>query len=255
MKSPINYEDSHLCCTMALKRLIPSGSLINSFLFYSGELEFSLSSAKRFVNSHTNNHVIYEFWYCMQKDPRRIIEIINSNSFQSFNNEKSFNILQETWSSCRDPYMRAALFLFLSWASDTGLVSSGRFEKLTHNPYRINKVSEFKPRNFHLSLVDPSISLLESIAAKNNANYTLLPMGKFSYNLFDEGKNIGIEQTTINHVDFYDFIKNFSQKCILLYKNHDWVHKTYENFNITMVDKQGNSASQNNCEDIIVTNF
>ena len=30
--------------------------------------------------------------------------------------------------------------------------------------------------------------------------------------------------------DFYDFIKNFSQKCILLYKNHDWVHKTYENF-------------------------
>ena len=255
MKSPINYKDNHKSSLGVLKKIIPRGSVVSSFLFYSGEIELALSSTKRFISSYTNKYPVYEFWDCMQKDPKRINDIISSDSFKSFNNQRSFNILQENWLSYHDPYMRAAIFLFLNWTSDVGLISSGKFEKLSNNPLRYEKVTNFNPRNFHLSLVESSMTIFDSIKANSGAQYTLIPMGRFNYNLLDEGKQAGIEQTIINHSDFHTFIKSFSGKCIILYKNHASVRKIYKDFNIKMIDKYGNIANQDNCEELIVTNF
>jgi len=235
MKSPIRYADNHEFCI--------------------GEIELALSSTKRFVNCHTNKYPVYEFWKCMQENPKRINEIIHSDSFKSFNNLRSFNILQENWLSYNDPYMRAALFLFLNWTSDSGLISSGKFQKLSSNPLRSKKVTNFKPRNFHLSLVEPSVSIFDSIESKPSDQFILAPMGRFTYNLFDDGKQIGIEQTHLNHTEFYSFIEGIPHKWILIYKNHKSVHNMYKKFNVIKIDRIGNVTNQNNCEDLIVTNF
>ena len=255
MKSPINYAHDHAAALMLLKTIIPKGSIINSFLFYSGLLEFSLCSDKRFVNCHTSSYVVYEFWHFMLEDSARVRKIIESRYFQNLNDEKIFNLLQENWHTYRDPYTRTALFLLLNWSSETGLISSGKFQKAVYNPLRLEKVSRFNPSNFHLSFLDPRTSVINSISSDNNCDYLLIPAGRFNYNLFEHGKSIGREQTTINHADFFSCLKELTQKWIVLYKNHDSVHKMYKDFNIKMIDKYGNITNQDNCEDIIVTNF
>ena len=43
---------------------------------------------------------------------------------------------------------------------------------------------------------------------------------------------------------------------VILYKYHKKLIKKYDDYNIIMVDKYGNrTARENNCEDVIVTNF
>ena len=167
-----------------------------------------------------------------------------------------FDILQENWTSYSDPFVRAALFLMLSWSSSTGLISSGNFQKAPYNPLLLSNIENFRTKNFHLTFVDPKLSIAETIASYNSAPYLMLPMGRFSYNLFEEGRSLGKEQTAVNHRDVFSALDENKQKWIVLYKNHNWVYKTYRDYDVVMVDKYGNTTQQkNDCEDIIVTNF
>ena len=53
MKSPIKDSVNQFKCTTFLKKLIPQESVVHSFLFYAGELEFALGESKRFVYART----------------------------------------------------------------------------------------------------------------------------------------------------------------------------------------------------------
>ena len=44
MKSPIKHSDGHGVCLSYIKSLVPKGSPIWSYLFFSGELEFNLNN-------------------------------------------------------------------------------------------------------------------------------------------------------------------------------------------------------------------
>ena len=49
MKSPLKDLTRDFNCLNLLKQKMPAGSVIHSYLFYGGELEFGLSSDQRFV--------------------------------------------------------------------------------------------------------------------------------------------------------------------------------------------------------------
>ena len=78
MKSPIR-ENNRFKCLPLLRELIPPGSVINSFLFFDGNLEFGLANSERFIIGHTNRYVVYEFWECATTDARKTAEISSLN--------------------------------------------------------------------------------------------------------------------------------------------------------------------------------
>ena len=108
MKSPIKENINNFKALSVLKDTIPKGSVVDSFLFFSGEVELNLAESERFVIAHTNKYVIYEFWKCAMEDPVRIAEI--SEFIYPIGDEKLFHVFQEDWPKYKDHFTRSALF-------------------------------------------------------------------------------------------------------------------------------------------------
>mgnify|MGYP003114337170 FL=1 len=256
MKSPLKYSENHISALPTIKKLVPEGSVVDSYLFYSGELEFALCNSKRFISAHTSKYVIYEFWQCALEDSFSLYEMVTSKQVSRIIDKSTFHILQENWPKYPDPYLRSALFFMLNRYSNSGLISSGDFNKKFFNPVSISYLRNFYVENFHLEHDSGKdiCSIAKTIVG--SGNYHLFPLGKFNYNLFDDGKSYGLEQYKINHRKLFDIIKEKNFKWIALYKPHAYVFSLYSKFNIKMTDKNGNlTTNKNNCEDIIVTNF
>ena len=255
MKSPIKHPDSHVTSLSYLKRIIPKGSTVWSYLFFSGELEFNLAESGRFVCAHTDRYVIYEFWQCAMNNVNLICEILNTQQFQDFKNERIFHILQENWPKYKDAYVRSAMFFLLNRYSESGLISSGTFSENNFNPVAISHLKKFDPDNFYLDIMPPFDSLeLEKISP--DADFLLFPLGKFNYNLFESGKSRGFEDSSIHHAALLDKLSGADRKFVALYKMHPKVIQVCEKFNVAMINKYGNkTANTQDCEEIIVTNF
>jgi len=255
MKSPIKDSlNDFNKSLLILKSMIPKGKIIDSFLFFSGELEFNLSESERFVIGHTCKYVIHEFWYCAMTDPERIAEI--SNSMYPFKDEKMFYIFQENWPRYSDHFMRSALFFILNRCSATGWPSFGKFEDRNFNPIALSNLKRFRPKNFYLCH-DKTDDLIKAIdQATTKSDYILAPVGKFSYNLFEQGKSKGYEMTSINHKELAAYLDGVEKKWIVLYKNHLQLFKMYQKYNIVMIDKYGKTTEDKaKCEDLIIANF
>tara|TARA_Y100000034_G_C6872487_1_gene398540 strand:- start:18 stop:722 length:705 start_codon:yes stop_codon:yes gene_type:complete len=234
--------------------MIPPGSVVDSFLLFSGELELALARSNRFVVAHTNKFIIYEFWKCALSDPDKIITIA-LDLVPHLTNENMFNILQEEWPRYRDSFVRSAFFFLLNRFSDKGLLSSGKLTPTKLNPLTIASLKNFKVENFEVML-DPSLNFIECIEKTQRKEYLLFPIGKFNYNLFDYGKNKGHEITLIHHQRFYDAVRNLKENWIVLYKQHPQVHILYKDYPIIMLDKYGRKTTQKNkCEDLVIANF
>jgi site-specific DNA-adenine methylase len=128
MKPPVKDLRRRYISSQFHKELIPRGSVAETFVFYSGQLEFLLTDYERFVMAHTTRPPIHEFWACIQKDARRVYEILTSEIFK-FDNENMFQILQETWGSYPNPYVRSALFFLMNTCSEQGLLSFKNLRK------------------------------------------------------------------------------------------------------------------------------
>jgi len=257
MKTPIREEIGSYKSTSYLKKLIPKGSVVNSYLFLSGGLEFSLCQSERFVCAHTNKYAVYEFWKCMMEDSYRIYKIISSDKF-SFSDEKMLYLLQENWMRYADAFLRSAIFYYLNRCSSTGSVSSGALEIVELNSFLLLQVKNFEIENFHVNYQQvEDWNIFNALCADNDCDYRLIPAGRFNYNLFDAGKSRGFETTTINHRELEaQFKKNADKKIILVYKFHPELLNLYKENIITMIDKYGKlTNNQKNCEEIVVTNF
>ena len=255
MKSPIKDSANDFNRLLpVLKELTPKGSVFNSFLFFSGELEYNLSESGRFVVAHTCEYVIYEFWYCAMLDSERIANL--SKSLYPFEYEKMFYIFQEDWPKYKDHFTRSALFFILNRCSETGWISSGKFDDKNYNPIALSHLKKFKPKNFFLQH-DKTDNLIKAIDdTTQKSDYILLPIGKFSYNFFEYGKNKGYERTTINHKELNKYLNGIDKKWIVLYKKHPQLFQMYKQHNITMIDKYGRKTDDNDkCEDLIIANF
>jgi site-specific DNA-adenine methylase len=256
MKSPIRYLDSHTASLKHLKSIISKGSITHSYLFFSGEVEFSLSESQRFICAHTDNEAIYEFWDCALNDSGLLYEIVKAKQFSDMFNKRIFHILQDHWLAYKDPYVRSALFFILNKLSDTGKISSGNFNESALNPLSLARLKTFKTKNFHLQ-IDKNKDLISACKEQKNADFYLFPMGQFNYSFFEHGKNVGPEETTLAHKQLgQEIIEITDKKWILLYKKHKEVFNIYKEQRIVMIDKFGKLTKQPpQCEEIIVTNF
>ena len=255
MKSPIKDLVKKTRCIGMLKAIIPRGSVIDSFLFYSGEVEFGLSAVDRFVNAHTNSYPVYEFWSCMEKDNHRLYDIVNSDIFK-FQSPEMFPILQENWVSYQDPYIRSALFFLLNSCSEYGRVSSGPLNVANYNPMSLSYIKSYKPLpTFHLTHTDAK-EWLSVVGAETSADYLYVPAGRFAYNLFAHGKSIGWEETEVNHRLLLKKLSSIQTKWIVTYNYHKALKSHCKDFHFRMVDKYGRLTSHDEeCCEIIVTNF
>jgi site-specific DNA-adenine methylase len=255
VKSPIKHPLDHARCLSHLKSIIPEQSVVWSYLFFSGQLEFSLAKSGRFVCAHTDKMPIYEFWNCLVADPEEVYNVVTSKQFQSLKDEQLFYMLQESWPYHKNPTIRAASFFFLNRCSNIGNVSSGEYNGQGLTPMAMSYLKRFKAINFYLRYAD-DFNKMTMPDISQESDFLLFPMKKYSHNLFEYGQSLGPEESAVNHNDFFEKISRITEKWIVLYKRHPMVFEIYKNFNIQMINKFGApTANMADCEDIVVTNF
>lgn len=252
--TPILDNTKKNSCASALKDLIPPGSIINSYAFYDGKLEFALADDKRFVNAYTSSTPVYIFWACLMHDPDRLHAMVSSDSLR-FEGQAIFSTLQDVWHKHDSPFIRASLFYIMNRCSSTGLISSGELDPKKLTATAIAKLKIFEaPENFHLSLSPTSLG--EQINKSDPQSYNLVPAGHFNYNLFENGKNTAIEETLINHRELINLCKNEDNKLVITYDYNEKVLSAFKKNRIIMVDKYGRKTEhKERAEEIIVANF
>ena len=239
-----------------LKQLIPPKSVVNSFLFFSGENEFELVKNNVFVIAHTTSYAVYEFWRCAQTDPARISEAVEFFN-RMVQEEKMFYHTQEKWMEYKDPFVRSALFYLLSFYSDSGQVSSGAFEDRGSQALHLGltRLKTFKIDNFHLKF-DEGDDFLDGATQITKGDYLLIPCGEYSYNYFEEGVNLGFEETRVYHKKIKKFFDTTRSRCILTYWKHSRLFELYGDHNIIMIDKFGRKTDdREKCVEVIIANF
>jgi len=252
MKSPLK-QSIHFKSANELKNILKPNGKISSFYLYSGAIETYLSSLGFKVISHTNKRFMYDFWSFLKNDCSFLVSTIES-IYPTMNNIQLYSI-REFWHTNKKPLNRSCLFYILNMCSDDGKVSTGNLDISKLNNFHTRKLKNFRLNNFY-PFLDEDKKMIDCFHRAKETDYILLPIGKYSLNLFEYGKNKGPEMYTFNHKEIHARVKDLDKKCILLYKNHPALFNLYKSFNIRMVDRYGRVAdNKESCEDLIITNF
>ena len=248
IRTPINFKSA-----AELKKIIPYNSTVSSFFLYGGDLELSLAAAGRGIIAHTNKHVVYEFWSTLKKDKNKIIAAVES--FYPQIDAVLFHYLQESWAQFGDPYTLAAFFFILNRCSKCGQVSVGELDKKNFNIIALNYLKLFEGDNFY-PVLDARENALEALVTAKQTDFILLPVGDFSFNLFEYGKSRGYEMTSVNHRQLHQRVKELDKKWIMIYRPHPRLFEMYKAYNITMIDQYGRPCDKkDNCEELLIANF
>lgn len=257
-KSPVKELRTPNKSVSALKKLIPRGSVVESFLFFGGHLEFALADHDRFVHAHTNRQPVYEFWHELWHEPERVYQILTSEPFQQFDHPKIYDILKETWVKYGDPAVRAALFFLLNHCSELGLISSGKLDQSNFTPHALRTLQKYQqPTNFFLQL-DRSNDFVDSIPEESGSDYLLIQPIRFDYNLIGEKKQeaLGFEETYVHHQHLFEKLNKMERKWIVVYNEHSEIYKLYKDYAITMIDKHGRTTTAEDfCTEVVIANF
>lgn len=255
MKSPIKDFTRKHKSHQLLRDMIPRGSVVDSFLFYGGDMEFSLAAYDRFVCAHTTNQPVYEFWDCAFKDPERLYNILTSDIFK-FESDNMFEILQEYWPTYEDPYVRASLFFLLNRCSSTGMPSFGSLDPTNFTARTLLSLKSLKcPETLHLQR-DKDEQFLNTLSHTRDSDYLLIAPGDFGLNLFEHGKSLAHEQTAVHHRKMHAKLSKIDKKWIVVYNYHAGVSRLYEGYEQVMINKYARSTNNvEECEEIIVANL
>ena len=253
MKSPIRDNSKKNNTAAFIKSMLPRGSVINSHLFYSGQVALNLSSPSVFVRAHAASSHVYYFWRCLSYDPRRLYEMVTSKQFKF--DKPLFPFLQENWFTYKNPFLKAGIFFILNQCSTTGLISSGDLEPNNYNPVTFSHLRKFTfPENFHLETSEKQ--LLELIPSLPAEEYHFVPAGVFNYNLFEYGKNQCAELPQIHHRNLAKLMSERTAKIIVSYDYHPGVPKIFKGLNIYLINKYGiETRDPDMAEEIVVANF
>jgi len=236
-----------------LKKLIPEGSAISSFFLYDGALEMGLAKYNRTVVAHTNKQTVFEFWQGLKLHHRYLASIVEF-MFERLTIPE-LEILQDNWYEYNDHVERAAFFYILNRCSNTGYASHGNLNKEQLKPAHINSLRRFENKNFY-PFFDNVKDPIEGIATAKDTEYLLFPVGKFSHNFFDYGKNVGHDMVLIDHKNLKQNLENIDKNWIVIYNFSPYILKSYKDYNIVMIDKYGNKTkNMDRCHEIIINNF
>jgi hypothetical protein len=255
MKPPIKDPTRKNLSLGLIKKNIPTDQGVDCYFLFAGEIETSLSHADRIVSAHTNNYYVYEFWKCIEVDPQRVHHMVTSKHFSKWE-APHFPLLQESWYTFRDPYMRAAFFYILNRCSSTGRISSGELVDENFHIVGLSRLKSYKkPDNFNL-VYHAQKEPVDIVGLKSSSEFIYVPGGEFSYNLFAHGKSRGVEDIVINHRNLKQRMRTIKKPWLINYKYHGAIESFYNKENITMIDGYGRlTDNKEQCEEIIVSNF
>ena len=255
MKSPLKNSALHTKAAAELLKIIPSNASIQTYNFFTGDLEFSLCEYGNYVTGTTTRYVVYEFWHCVFQDCTRIYNILNNNEF-SFE-EDLFEFLQENFAKFKDQYIRSALFFMLNRCSDTGMVSCGKLSPKNYNRVALANLRTFKkPENFILEHAKTSLN--EHLHNNTSPDYRIVNAGQYNYNLFEYGKSYGLEETMIQHNRLFETLVNKKEKTILIYNFSDRLlrQKYLDSLNVKFINQYGNlTTDTKSANEVIIANF
>ena len=253
MKSPLK-PSIHFNCLNELNKLLNPKSKISSFFLHAAQAELFLSSRDHLVVAHTNRVPIFEFWKFLLNNPKKLA--LGVETILPILDDDQFAVFQETWYQNPKEYSRVVLYYILNMCSENGVVSLGKMDKEKLKPLHISRLNNFRINNFYPFFDDNSEDSLASLDTAKETDYVLFPVGDYSLNLFEKGKNKGPDMYTFNHKKIHARVEDLDKKCILLYKNHPALFNLYKSFNIKMVDKYGRvTDNKESSEDLIITNF
>jgi len=246
MKTPIRNPLFKTKSNSVLETLIPRGSVIESFAFYSGDIEFYLSNRGRFISAYTEKDAIYDVWSTLLSGTTAAAEI--SSRILPFKDEKEFPLLQEEWSKFKNPDVRAALFYFLNNCSDSGYISKGNMNTTNYNPVSLSRLKKFvKPEHFHLSKTENTIKQIQ----KSNADFVFLQFPKFIKNFLDEGINRGIEEENIDIESLSISVKD--KKYVLLTEPAKLLNTIFD-CEFIFIDQYGRKTNEQNATEVVLHN-
>ena len=246
MKTPIRNPIFQTKSNGVLESLVPRGTVIESFAFYSGDVEFYLANRDRFVSAYTEKDIIYDVWTTLLLDTSPPAEI--ASRILPFRDEKQFPLLQQEWSKFKNPDVRAALFYFLNNCSDSGYISKGKMDTTNYNPVSLSRLKKFiKPSNFHLSKTENTIKQIE----KSKADLVFIQFPKFMKNFLDEGINRGIEEEVVDIKNLINALKN--KKYILLTKPTNLLYDIFD-CKYIFIDQYGRTTTEDKAKEIILHN-
>ena len=254
IQSPLKNPNSHKKCLKQLLEIIPVGSVVDTFLLFSGDVEINLAEYNRFVIAHTNKYAIYEFWWSMTSEPARMYKIVTADQFKF--HPKMYEIMQRRWVEFRDPIVRSAIFFTLNQMSETGNVSSGKLTGESFNPVALGNLRAFKPSdNIHFVL-DKDENSIEALRGDLRGEYAIVFAGKFNYNLFDYGKNKSYDTYTVDHRELKTLIDETDKKLMLVYNFDKRVDRFFKDNKKIMIDQYGNvTDNKEKATEVIIANF
>ena len=246
MKTPIRNPLFKTKSNSILESLMPRGTVVESFAFYSGEVEFHLANRDRFVSAYTEKDIIYDVWSTILTGTTAVAEI--SSRILPFKDEKEFPLLQEEWSKFKNPDVRAALFYFLNNCSDSGYISKGVMNTTNYNPVSLSRLKKFtKPQHFHLSKTDNTIRQVH----ESNADIVFAQFPKFIKSFLEEGINRGIEEESLSVETLAIALKD--KKYVLLTEPTKFLSDMFE-CDFTFVDQYGRKTNEQNAREVILHN-
>ena len=123
------------------------------------------------------------------------------------------------------------------------------------NALHINRIKNFKCEDLYI-LFDQCDDPTDTFVTAKDTDFILLPIGDFSYNLFDQGKNIGPDMYLFDHNKIKKLVVEMDKKWSLVYNTHPALFKIYKDYHIIMIDKYGNKTQEkNSCTELIISNF
>tara|TARA_R110001583_G_scaffold132545_1_gene284520 strand:- start:678 stop:1346 length:669 start_codon:yes stop_codon:yes gene_type:complete len=221
---------------------------------FDGNIEVPLSNDGRTVIAHTNKYVNYEFWSCLKENPARVAEI--ADHFDKIDDKNIFYILQQTWPTYADPYVRSAYYFLLNKYSDSGYISHGEFTPENYNPVALVNLKRLPLQNLHVQL-DQQEDFIDSMNRIDTlCDYIFLPIGRYSLNLLEEGRPEGFEETKVYHKKVKQFFDSTDKRTVLLYRATPAVIKLYKESNMYFVDKWGREIdNQKDASEVLIANF
>ena len=168
-----------------------------------------------------------------------------------------FSLLQETWHNKKIPNARAALFYSPSAISSVGFASKGEFRDYAFRPVLLERLRTYqKPPNFQI-IHKRASSLSECVDKDSNADFWFFTQLHFGYDLFQEGKSWGIEETPVNHQELRKLLNQHRERqWILGYYYHPALSTFFKGNRLTFIDYYGNTTSyEKRAHEVVITNF
>tara|TARA_R110002020_G_scaffold191809_1_gene391768 strand:- start:387 stop:1175 length:789 start_codon:yes stop_codon:yes gene_type:complete len=262
LRSPLKEYTSLAKTLTQIKNIIPPDSFIHSTGLYAAELELKLAADRRMVFAHSTNWLIYEFWKAVINNPQTVAQI--ALDLAPIPTAYMFKCYQEDWPWYDGTEQRAALTFLLNRYSSLNMASAGELKEEQFQFHYITQLSKMRLEKSPFDVVyhrdSDTKGLLEQTAnevRKYKNGYMLLLMRKYIHDYYDDVSTQGYDVEHFSHQNTHKFLLETKDiRWVVAYKNSAQIRKMYGDYNITMIDKYGNSTADSlQCEKMIIANF